>query len=582
MMQLLKKVILAAVLTAGLISNLASAKAQTFITYSGDTTGQPVYNRPSSLTTLSGIGTAVHYETHSYMPTATTNVRIRCVAAAAWDNYIFVYNGAFNPASPLTNLVDLNDDFPSIGVSGFPSFAVTAGTTYTIVVTGFGNLNFGAYTTTISAPLTANGTTLGAPTFARPNTSRSITSFAPIYPVDAISTSATAVRYQAKTFTVPTSGLYRVQSEAVTSGFDMYTILYKGTFDPTQPLTNAVISNDDFGSITLSGFEIGLEAGQTYTFVTTGYSNGNAGDYYFSTEKLADFQSRFSGSTVGRPTTDISQIGALFNPPLTGTGDAVPFRALQVTVSAAGTYRFQLFSKTFTATAYNPFLAFYNTSFDNADPTAGIQDATTNYPLLDLELSLTAGTYTFVVSGYTNTDAGDFLLEAFGPASVTLTPVAVVKGTVQLQNFIANPPAATRSVPVTLTFRPTVGGTNVVRTVTVTSADGSYLLNIPEGIFNVGIKASNSLQRVILGVNTTSGLVTGLNATGNLALIGADSNGDNFTDISDLLLLIGAYNQVSPAAGYNPAADYNFDGTNDITDLLFLIGYYNQSGQFLP
>jgi hypothetical protein len=572
----------------GLLLSLGAtlpAHAQTD-TYNGDTSavGVPTFNRPiEDGSALSGIGTAVRYQTRNFTPTTTGNFRIISTAAGGWDNFVFVYTGSFNPASPLTNYYAGNDDFGGIGTSGFASLNLTAGTTYVIVTTGYENTDDGAYTNVIGTAQ-VNGDTTGGATFARPTSSNTaVSSFAPIYPVDAVSTTVNAVRYQAKTFTVGESGLYRVQSEAVTAGYDPFTILYRGSFNPASPLTNAIIANDDLGGTAVSGFDIGLEAGQTYVMVTTGYSNSEFGQYFFSTTKLLDFRAGFTGSTVGRPTLDATEFGELFEPDITDFGNAVPFRAFRVSVATAGTYRFQLFSRTFTATAYNPLIAFYDTPFDNADPAffnngSGLQFVTTDYPLLDTgEVELPAGDYTIVVSGYSNTDAGDFRLEAFGEGAVTVTPVSVIKGTVTIKALVDTPPASPVNYPVKFTFSPTSGTDFVVNT-TVSSATGNYLLNIPEGTYDVGIK-SRTLQKVVTNVNATTGLVTGLNA---LNLEGADANDDNFTDIADLLALIGAYNQVSPAAGYNAAADFNFDGINDIADLLITIAYYNQSGQFLP
>jgi hypothetical protein len=58
-----------------------------------------------------------------------------------------------------------------------------------------------------------------------------------------------------------------------------------------------------------------------------------------------------------------------------------------------------------------------------------------------------------------------------------------------------------------------------------------------------------------------------------------DTNEDNAVDITDLLTLIGAYNQVAPATSYLEAADFNGDGINDIADLLLLIANYNREGE---
>ena len=587
MIRQLKWVLAAVLMTVGLLTSLASAKAQT---YSGDTTGKPVFNRPVSLTALSTVGTAVHYETYSFVPATTGSYRIRSIAAGlSWDNYVLVYQTSFNPASPLTNLVALNDDFGPFGSAGFRAQALTGGTTYIIVTTGYDNTDFGAYTNSI-ALATTNGTTVGAPTFARPDTTNTNLDYTfPVYPVNAIATDPTygsAVRYQAKTFTVPTDGLYIVASEAT---FDMYTILYKGTFNPASPLTNALIANDDFvSSGTISGVIIGLKAGQNYTFVTTAYANSASGAYYFSVDKLSDFRGTFSGSTAGRPTTDVSAIGNTFSPPRTGLGNAVPFRILQVNVAVAGTYQFQLLPQT--SPIYTPILALYDGFFDNLDP-AGTNLAGAIIPenfeptLIDVNITFPgAGIYTLVVSGETNTDAGSFEFNAYGPGAITLTPAAIVTGSVALKLFVDNPPPAAVNFPVNLTFRPKSPstGADIVISGTLPSNDGSFLLNIPEANYNVGIKSPRTLQKVVSNVNAT----TGIASLGNVVLDGVDSNDDNFSDVTDLLAVINSYNQKknTPANNtlYKEAADYNFDGVNDVSDLLLIINNYNRVGQFLP
>ena len=129
-----------------------------------------------------------------------------------------------------------------------------------------------------------------------------------------------------------------------------------------------------------------------------------------------------------------------------------------------------------------------------------------------------------------------------------------------------------------MVFRPTPNGVDTFVAATLSSDNGNYVVNVPEANYNVGFK-SQTLQKVVAGVNATTGVVTGLNA---LNLSGADANDDNFTDIRDLLALITAYNRASPSTGYNALADFNFDGVNNITDLLIIIRFYNQSGQFLP
>ena len=117
----------------------------------------------------------------------------------------------------------------------------------------------------------------------------------------------------------------------------------------------------------------------------------------------------------------------------------------------------------------------------------------------------------------------------------------------------------------------------VVATRTATlNAQGSFAFtSIPRGTYNVVFRGRKVLGLAVNNVNLA-------NAVGGLELtfFGGDANGDNFTDITDLLLLIGAYNKVAPSPNYRESADFNYDGANDISDLLILIRAYNRQGAF--
>ncbi len=167
----------------------------------------------------------------------------------------------------------------------------------------------------------------------------------------------------------------------------------------------------------------------------------------------------------------------------------------------------------------------------------------------------------------------DLIAANFGSNSISVlintTPVAgySVSGRVLLEQ------TASAAVPLNFTFTPQDGSTIFTRTVTP-AANGDYTLTvIPLKLYTVGIKGAKWL-RSILVADTTTGNVTGLNAT----LRGGDANDDNAIDISDLLLLIAHYNQQQGTGGYLETADFNSDGSCDISDLLLLIGNYNSIG----
>ena len=120
------------------------------VNFSGNTTGEPTWNRPLSgnpPTSLSGVGTAVPYESQPFYVTANGayDFLITGTSPANWDTYAFLYVSNFDPTSQFTNVIIGNDDFPSIGQSGFNGVGLTANTQYFFVTSGFGNTNFGVY-----------------------------------------------------------------------------------------------------------------------------------------------------------------------------------------------------------------------------------------------------------------------------------------------------------------------------------------------------------------------------------------------------------------------------------------------------
>jgi PEP-CTERM motif len=144
---LVKPIALAALLYAG----QASAAF-----YVGDTSGGPTFNRPlEDLTALSGLGTAVAYETYSFSVDTAGSYSFRSFAlplATPWDNFLILYTGAFNPGSALTNVTIANDDLNNnVGRSGF-SASLSTGVAYTLVTTSFYNEDSGRYLNVIRGP----------------------------------------------------------------------------------------------------------------------------------------------------------------------------------------------------------------------------------------------------------------------------------------------------------------------------------------------------------------------------------------------------------------------------------------------
>ncbi len=113
--------------------------------------------------------------------------------------------------------------------------------------------------------------TTGQPTFNRP-----IANPVGGTPIG-LSLLGTAVAYSAQTFSIDQAGTYTFNSLSTTPvNWDNYTLLYRTTFNPLNPLLNAIDGNDDLGFIGRSGFSSVLTIG-TYVLVTTGYTNTDAG-----------------------------------------------------------------------------------------------------------------------------------------------------------------------------------------------------------------------------------------------------------------------------------------------------------------
>jgi len=141
--------------------------------WNGDTTGDPTMARPLSLTTMSGT-TATPYEATPFWVTVSGEYVFEGDGQAAnglthTDTFILVYSGAFNPATPLVNLIAGDDDFTGAftllsgnGDAGFRSSRIalgdssnfggagtglnlTANNQYYAVMLGFANADFGTY-----------------------------------------------------------------------------------------------------------------------------------------------------------------------------------------------------------------------------------------------------------------------------------------------------------------------------------------------------------------------------------------------------------------------------------------------------
>jgi hypothetical protein len=157
-----------------------------------------------------------------------------------------------------------------------------------------------------AATFTYSGTTLGAPTWNRPEANG-------VNAPTILSTPlGTAVAYRSFGFTVSSSDNYTFSSIGSNPiNWDNYTFLYKNSFNPNTPLVNAIIGNDDNPTIGLSGFTTSLSPSVNYFLVTTGWRNTDAGTFTNTiTNSGLGTVSAIAATAVPEPATILGTLAA--------------------------------------------------------------------------------------------------------------------------------------------------------------------------------------------------------------------------------------------------------------------------------
>jgi hypothetical protein len=142
-----------------------------------------------------------------------------------------------------------------------------------------------------------------------------------------------------------------------------------------------------------------------------------------------------------------------------------------------------------------------------------------------------------------------------------------ISGKITLQNYVAS----VTQVPVTVQMQMSGGG-YTSQSINL-AADGSYTISgLAPGTYDIGIKASHWLQKVVRGV-VVNGNVSGV----NVSLINGDCNGDNFVEDQDYSLLGAAWYSSVGDSNYNINADLNGDGYVEDQDYSIMgISWYQQ------
>jgi hypothetical protein len=147
------KLLRTALTICALFAGLMSTARADFHIERGDTTGLATLDVGAIYIDA---GNAVPYDALNFEVTAGGTWQF--LAMAEFDSAIFLYVDGFDAAAPTTNLIAHNNDIFSPDTSGFVAFLVP-GVTYTVVLAGLHDDQFGKYSLTIAGP----GTVLAVP-----------------------------------------------------------------------------------------------------------------------------------------------------------------------------------------------------------------------------------------------------------------------------------------------------------------------------------------------------------------------------------------------------------------------------------
>lgn len=155
-------------LCAFVLSAVAYGEAAT--TFYGSNQGQPTFNRPSGLATLSG--NIVRYSVQPFFPNEDAQCFIESIQEGPdFDGVILLYRNGFNPASPLTNLIAISDDGPDfdIGESHIDARPLLFNDNYYLVTAGYNNLDIGTFSNMVACESPATRVVVGDGAFGTGN-----------------------------------------------------------------------------------------------------------------------------------------------------------------------------------------------------------------------------------------------------------------------------------------------------------------------------------------------------------------------------------------------------------------------------
>ena len=459
-------------------------------TWSGTTVGAPTFNRPAQPaannglmpTALSGVNAA--YDAHTFTSSVSGKITVTstCVAPASWNNYLVIYQDAsnpsnpnsFNPSRPLANVLYAADGGYNNAITNYTvtqgffnsvvsiSFNAVAGQTYTFVTTGNTTTSAGSYTGSVTqdqdpnsgtAVATLSGSllpgTLPTPYYQKPFQNFPTTK-APAQ------ISAAPVPYSVDQFTITTEGNYNiVDATTVPTSWGLYFILYKDSFDATQPLANIyqdptnsvyqILGSDNEKAI----LPVHLTPG-TYYAVTSSFGQLAYGDYKLTVQQavsgaapitFADTLNAGTGTTFTRPNAGTAPL--TLSTLTTSKNDFYDAKTFTVPTTAA--YNIDAIANPNGTDIYgtwNDFVVLYQGAFNPASPLTNALAANDSINLFGTDaglrnVTLTAGTtYTLVVAGSSFNQFGSYRANVYtgGGAYPPLIPDNTPAGLAAVNN----------------------------------------------------------------------------------------------------------------------------------------------------
>lgn len=128
----------------------AVAHADAATTFYGTNKGQPLFNRPDGLATLSGL--LVRFSVQPFFPNEDSECLITSIQEEDFDGYLFLYRNDFDPANPLANLIALDDDGPDFarGQSRIDALPLLISDNYYLVTAGFDGSEIGTFSNQVA------------------------------------------------------------------------------------------------------------------------------------------------------------------------------------------------------------------------------------------------------------------------------------------------------------------------------------------------------------------------------------------------------------------------------------------------